>query len=87
MYRVMIDDACGDMEGDVLIVRCGDDLTRDSLDCPAVAQVLCEVTGAHLGRSIQVRFIIGKADKAISGEDRLEALIRAGSKYDSFTVK
>lgn len=87
MYRVMIDDACGDMEGDVLIVRCGDDLTRDSLDCPAVAQVLCEVTGAHLGRNIQVRFIIGKADKAISGEDRLEALIRAGSKYDSFTVK
>ena len=87
MYRSMIDDACGDMEGDVLIVRCGDDLTRDMLDCPAVAQVLREVTGEHLGRSIQVRFIIGKADKAISGEDRLEALIRAGSKYDSFTVK
>ena len=87
MYRTMIDDACGDVEGDVLIVRCGDDLTRDMLDCPAVAQVLCEVTGAHLGRSVQVRFIIGKADKAISGEDRLEALIRTGSKFDSFTVK
>ncbi len=85
MYRVMIDDACGDLEGDVLMVRCGDDLTRDSLDCPAVAQVLCEVTGEHLGRSVQVRFIIGK--KALSGEDRLEALIRTGSKFDSFTVK
>ena len=87
MYRFMLDDACGEVEGDVLIVRCGDDLTRDSLDCPPVAQVLCGVTGEYLGRSIQVRFIIGKADKAISGEDRLEALIRAGSKFDSFTVK
>lgn len=87
MYRFMLDDACGELEGDVLIVRCGDDLTRDSLDCPPVSQVLCGVTGEHLGRNIQVRFIIGKADKAISGEDRLEALIRAGSKYDSFTVK
>ena len=87
MYRMMIDDACGDLEGDVLIVRCGDDLTRDMLDCPAVAQVLCEVTGEHLGRNVQVRFIIGKADKAISAEDRLEALIRTGSKFDSFTVK
>ena len=87
MYRTMIDDACGDVEGDVLVVRCGDDLTRDMLDCPAVAQVLCEVTGEYLGRNVQVRFIIGKADKAISAEDRLEALIRTGSKFDSFTVK
>ena len=87
MIRVMLDDACGDLQGDVMVVHCGDDLTRDSLDCPPVAQVLCGVTGEYLGRSIQVRFIIGKADKAISGEDRLEALIRAGSKFDSFTVK
>ena len=87
MYRSMIDDACGDMEGDVLLVRCGDDFTRDMLDSPEVAQVLRDVTGEHLGRGIQVRFVIGKADKAISGEDRLEALIRAGSKFDSFTVK
>ena len=87
MYRSMIDDACGDVEGDILLVRCGDDLTRDMLDCPAVAQVLCEVTSEHLGRNVQVRFVIGTADKAISGEDRLEALIRAGSKFDSFTVK
>ena len=87
MYQFMLDDACGDLEGDVLVVRCGDDLTRDSLDCPPVADALCSVTGEYLGRKISIRFVIGKADKAISGEDRLETLIRTGSKYDSFKVK
>lgn len=87
MYQFMLDDAFGEMEGDILLVRCGDDLTRDTLDCPPVADALCSVTGEHLGRRVSVRFVIGKADKALSGEDRMEALIRAGSKYDSFTVK
>ncbi len=87
MYRVMMEDASGALEGDVLLVRCGDDFTRDALDCPEVIQVFSEVTGEYLQRKIQVRFMVGKADKAITGEERLEALIRAGSKFDSFTVK
>lgn len=87
MYRVMMEDASGVIEGDMLLVRCGDDLTRDSLDCPEVIQVFSEVTSEYLQRKIQVRFMVGKADTATAGEERLEALIRAGSKFDSFTVK
>lgn len=87
LYCSMMEDASGVIEGDVLLVRCGDDLTRDSLDCPEVIQVFSEVTGEYLQRKIQVRFMVGKADTATAGEERLEALIRAGSKFDSFTVK
>lgn len=87
MYQFMLDDACGELEGDVLLVRCGDDLTRDSLDCPTVIEVLAKVTGEYLKRSVSVRFMIGKGSKGADGEDKLEALIRAGSKYENFTVK
>ena len=86
MYQFMLDDACGQMEGDVLLVRCGDDLTRDTLDCPSVVEALSTVTGQHLGKTISVRFVIGKKNEP-SGEDRMEALIRAGSKYENFSVK
>ena len=89
MYRIMLDDAWGDMEGDALVVRCGDELTQETLDCPAVAEVLRSVTGAHLGREVAVRFTLGKGETPPVGQapDKLDALIRAGSKYDSFTVK
>ena len=85
----MLDDAWGDMEGDALVVRCGDELTQETLDCPAVAEVLRSVTGAHLGREVAVRFTLGKGETPPAGQapDKLDALIRAGSKYDSFTVK
>ena len=86
MYQFMLDDACGEVEGDVLVVRCGDDLTRDSLDCPGVVEALSTVTGQHLGRTISVRFIIAQKGEQ-SGEDRMEALIRAGSKFENFSVK
>ena len=87
MYRFMLDDAFGEIQGDVMVVHCGDDLTRDSLDCPPVTEVLCGVTSEHLGRRISVRFMIGRTQIAPTGEDRLEALIRAGSKFENFTVK
>ena len=86
MYQFMLDDACGDLDGDVLIVRCGDDLTRDSLDCPCVIDALTTVTSQHTGRKISIRFVIAKKGEQ-SGEDRMEALIRAGSKYENFSVK
>ncbi len=86
MYQFMLDDACGHMEGDALIVYCGDDLTHDTLDCPAVIEALANVTGQHLGRTVSVRFVIGKSDQQ-SGEDKMEALIRTASKFENFTVK
>ena len=89
MYQFMLDDARGTLEGDMLVVRCGDDLPLETLDCPAVAEVLRSVTGAHLGREVAVRFTLGKGETPPAGQapDKLDALIRAGSKYDSFTVK
>lgn len=85
MYWFMLDDARGFLEGDEMVVRCGDGLTLESLDTPEVAAVIREATGAKLGREIRVRFALGSGDGP--PEDKLEELIRQGSKFDSFTVK
>lgn len=89
MYWFMLDDARGEIEGDRLIVRCGDDLTLETLNCPTVTEVLRSVTSEHLGQPIAVSYTIGKGGGAPASvqEDKLEALIRQGSKFDSFTVK
>ena len=88
MYQFMLDDARGTLEGDMLVVRCGDDLTLETLDCEAVTQVLKSVTGDYLGRPIGVRYLLsgGKNDPAPQ-VDKLDELIRQGRNYDSFTVK
>ena len=59
MYWFMLDDARGFLEGDEMVVRCGDGLTLESLDNPEVAAVIREATGAKLGREIRVRFALG----------------------------
>ena len=87
MYQFMLDDARGTMEGDMLVVRCGDDLTLETLDCPAVTEVLKSVTGDYLGRSIGVRYTLSGKNDPLPQEDKLEELIRQGRNYDSFTVK
>ena len=86
MYWFMLDDAGGAMEGDVMAVRCGDELTLESLNCPEVAEVIRSVTSQRLGRPVSVRFLLG-AGEASAPQDKLEELIRQGSRYDSFTVK
>ena len=85
MYWFMLDDARGTLEGDELVVRCGDELTLESLNCPEVAQVLGNVTGEKLGKQIRVRFAMDTGDAPPA--DKLEELIRRGGKYDSFVVK
>lgn len=85
MYWYMLDDARGTLEGDELVVRCGDGLTLESLNCPEVAQVLESVTGEKLGRPVRVRFAMD--DGGAPPPDKLEELIRRGEKYDSFVVK
>ena len=85
MYWFMLDDARGTLEGDELVVRCGDELTLESLNCPEVAQVLGNVTGEKLGKQIRVRFAMDAGDTRPA--DKLEELIRRGGKYDSFVVK
>lgn len=86
MYWYMLDDAVGAVEGDVMVVRCGDELTRDSLSSPDAAEVIRSVTGQRLGRPVSVRFLVGGGEAAQS-VDKLDELIRRGSRYDSFSVK
>jgi hypothetical protein len=85
MYWFMLDDARGTLEGDEMVVRCGDELTLESLNCPEVSGVIGAVTGEKLGRPVRVRFAMGGGEAA--PEDKLEELIRQGSRFDSFTVK
>ena len=87
MYQFMLDDARGTLEGDLLTVHCGDDLTLETLDCDAVTKVLASVTGEHLGRPVRVRYILSGKNDPLPAEDKLEELIRRGKNYDSFTVK
>jgi len=84
LYWYMLDDAYGSLEGDVLVVRCGDGLTLESLDSPEVKEVLRTVTSQHLGRPVDVRVTTGGTPPS---EDKLDDLIRRGSKYDGFIVK
>jgi len=86
MYWFMLDDTSASLEGDTLVVRCGDELTQESLDTPDVSAVIRAAAGERLGRSVAVRFTLGGSE-APAAVDKLEELIRQGSKYDSFTVK
>ena len=90
MYQYMLDDAHGALEGDVLVVRCGDELTRESLEGSEAAQEIQRLTAEHLGRSVRVQFVVGAAGESPAGAsapDKLEELIRRGGKYDNFVVK
>ena len=86
MYWYMLDDTAGKLDGDTLVIRCGDGLTLESLNCPEVSGVIKALAKERLGKTVAVRFVLGTADADQSG-DRLDELIRQGSRYDSFTVK
>lgn len=86
MYWFMLDDAKGFLAGDEMVVRCGDELTLESLNSPEITSVIREITSQHLGRDIRVRFSMDTGG-AGAPEDKLDELIRQGNKFDSFTVK
>ena len=89
MYWFMLDDAQGYMDGDTLVVCCGDDLTMETLNVDSVTEVLSTVTGEKLGRTVRVRYTLDKPVAAANEppRDKMEDLIRAGSKFDGFIVK
>ena len=87
LYWYMLDDARGVLEGDVLTVRCGDELTRESLGEPEVVKVLTALAGEQAGRTVSVRFVVaGKDVPAAPPEDKLEELLRRGRELDDFKV-
>ena len=90
MYQFMLDDARGVLEGDALVIYCGDELTKESLDGSEAAAEIQRLTGEHLGRPVQVKFVVGAAGSSPADgppPDKLDELIRRGGKYDSFIVK
>ena len=87
MYWFMLDDARGVLEGDVLTVRCGDELTQETLDTPEVAGVLAKLAGERAGRTVSVHFVVaGRDAPAAPPEDKLEELLRRGRELDDFKV-
>ena len=87
MYWYMLDDARGALEGDMLVIRCGDELTLETLNSPDAAAVIRAAASEQLGRSVVLRFTVGEDSAPLAKEDKLEELIRQGGRYDSFTVK
>ncbi len=85
MYWFMLDDTSAALEEDTLTVRCGDELTLESLNTPDISAVIRTAAAERLGRSVAVRFALGGGEA--DAVDKLEELIRQGSKYDIFTVK
>ena len=84
--RAFIGMVSGCVQNDVLTVYCPTEMQKVMLDTDSVTRVLEEVTSRAVGREIHVRFTVGK----VPGEaqhDKMQDLLRAGSKFDHFTIK
>ena len=78
--------AQGDVKDDLLTVYCSTEVQKSMLDQKAVTDVLSEVTSRAVGREIRVRFLVGERPGA-KKRDKMQDLLRMGSKFDNFTVK
>ena len=58
-FRVMLSHAKGVLDGEILIVRCENEMFKSLLDCKAVTEVLESVTSRHAGRSVRAKFEVG----------------------------
>ena len=84
--RAFIGMAQGDVKDDLLTVYCSTEVQKSMLDQKVVTDVLSEVTSRAVGREIRVRFLVGERPGA-KKRDRMQDLMRMGSKFDNFTVK
>lgn len=76
----------GVVSGDLLTVYCPSELQRSMLEQPSVTDVLAEVTARAVGQEMRVRFAVGEPPNA-KKRDKMQDLIRIGSKFDNFTIK
>ena len=86
-FWYLLDDVSGTLEGDTLILRCGDDFTLENLNSREVSLTIQAASGEYLGRPVNVRILLSGMDAPVEERDKMEELIRAGSKYDCFVVK
>ena len=84
--RAFIGMVQGDVKDDLLTVYCSTEVQKSMLDQKVVTDVLSEVTSRAVGREIRVRFLVGERPGA-KKRDRMQDLLRMGSKFDNFTVK
>ena len=73
-------------KGFATTVYCSTEVQKSMLDQKAVTDVLSEVTSRAVGREIRVRFLVGERPGA-KKRDKMQDLLRMGSKFDNFTVK
>ena len=84
--RAFIGMAQGDLKDDLLTVYCSTEVQKSMLDQKVVTDVLGEVTSRAVGREVRVRFLVGERPGA-KKRDKMQDLLRMGSKFDNFTVK
>ena len=84
--RAFIGTAQGEVKDGLLTVYCTTEVQKAMLDQQVVIDVLQEVTSHAVGQEIRVRFLVGERPGA-KKRDRMQDLLRMGSKFDNFTVK
>ena len=84
--RAFIGTAEGEVKNGLLTVYCTTEVQKAMLDQQVVIDVLSDVTSRAVGQEIRVRFLVGPRPGA-KKRDRMQDLLRMGSKFDNFTVK
>ena len=84
--RAFIGTAEGEVKDGLLTVYCTTEVQKAMLDQQVVIDVLSDVTSRAVGQAIRVRFLVGPRPGA-KKRDRMQDLLRMGSKFDNFTVK
>ena len=84
--RAFIGTAQGEVKDGLLTVYCTTEVQKAMLDQQVVIDVLQEVTSHAVGQEIRVRFLVGERPGA-KKRDKMQDLLRMGSKFDNFTVK
>ena len=84
--RAFIGTAEGEVKDGLLTVYCTTEVQKAMLDQQVVIDVLSDVTSRAVGQEIRVRFLVGPRPGA-KKRDRMQDLMRMGSKLDNFTVK
>ena len=84
--RAFLGMAQGEVKDGVLTVYCASDVQRTMLEQKAVTDVLADVTSRAVGQEVAVRFVTGQRPGA-QKRDKMQDLLRMGSKFDNFTVK
>ena len=83
--RSFIGKTQGVLNGSVLTVYCPSEIHKARLDDPAVVAVINELMAPIVGQALTVRFVVGAAPD--DHHDKMNDLVRMGSKFGGFTMK